>query len=74
MIATGQDAGALEALQGEYGARYWIRCSGRMWIATARVDDDTEPTLICDSAAELAAAMSNPGPRIGRWQPLNPNQ
>lgn len=60
----------LARLQALHGERYWIRCSGRMWIATARVDDGTEPTIIRDSAEDLAVAMEHPEPRVGRWEPL----
>lgn len=70
MTATDPDAAALEDLQTEHGHRYWIVRTPSMWIATARVDDGTEPTIIRESAEDLAEAMAHPAPRIGRWDPL----
>ena len=70
MMTAAEPDAALGRLQEEHGHRYWIRCSGRMWIATARVDDGTEPTIIRETADDLAEAMEHPAPRIGRWEPL----
>lgn len=70
MTATDPDAAALDQLQAAHGHRYWIVRTPCMWIATARVDDDTEPTIIRESAHDLAVAMEHPAPRIGRWEPL----
>ncbi|MFW6638808.1 hypothetical protein ACOALZ_02055 [Nocardiopsis algeriensis] len=56
------EARELARLQKEYGKRYSIRRSPTLWIATCRVDDGTEPTLIKDTSHELEAAMCTPGP------------
>ncbi|WP_017602300.1 hypothetical protein [Nocardiopsis lucentensis] len=56
----------LARLRAEYGDRYWIRCTHRTWIATDRdPHTTTAPTLMADSPEELAAQMTNPGPRAG---------
>lgn len=71
MTATDPDEAALEALRSsKHGERYGIRRLGRMWIATALVDDGTEPTIIRETADDLEWAMKHPAPRIGRWEPL----
>ncbi|MFW5417765.1 hypothetical protein J0910_14230 [Nocardiopsis sp. CNT-189] len=36
------------------------------WIATRRVEDDIEPTVVADTAAELAARLIRPAKRVGR--------
>ncbi|MCP3011971.1 hypothetical protein NGM33_01405 [Nocardiopsis dassonvillei] len=51
----------LARLQAEYGDRYSIRRSRTLWIATLRVDDGTEPTLMCDTWPELETRMRTPG-------------
>lgn len=70
MVDVDPDAAALEYLQGEYGEWYWIVRTPSMWIATARMDDGTEPTIIRESAHELAVAMERPEPCVGKWDPL----
>lgn len=52
----------LSRLRAEYGGRYRIRRTPALWIATCRVDDGTEPTLICDTSWDLEQAMCSPGP------------
>ena len=36
------------------------------WVATRRVDDDVEPTIVADSPAELRRRLANPSKRAGR--------
>jgi hypothetical protein len=56
----------LDRLRARFGDRYWIRCTDRTWIATDRdPDTGTAPTLMADSAEELAEQMLSPGPRVG---------
>lgn len=51
----------LARLQEEHGERYKVRRTPTLWIATCRVDDGTEPTLIKDTSHELEQAMRSPG-------------
>ena len=51
----------LEQLREAHGHRYYISRVGTLWMATLRRDDGTEPTLVRDTAEELADAMANPG-------------
>lgn len=56
----------LSRLQEAHGGRYAIRRTPPMWIATCRVDDGTEPTIIRDTSGDLDAAMANPSLWGGR--------
>ncbi|WP_431889514.1 hypothetical protein [Nocardiopsis alba] len=53
----------LMRLRSAYGDRYWIRTTPNLWIATRRVRDDREPTIIEDTAGDLERRMCEPG----RW-------
>lgn len=64
------DACELDRLQRMYGDLYQIRRVSSMWIASRRVVDGHEPTIMKDTAAELEAAMRSPSPGIGRMSPL----
>jgi hypothetical protein len=60
----------LDRLRAEHGDRYFIRCTDHIWIATDRDRNaNTEPTLMADSAEELAEKMANPGQRAGKRFP-----
>lgn len=48
-------------LRGRYGDRYRIRNTTHLWIATCRRHDNTEPTIIEDTAGELERRMLDPG-------------
>ncbi|WP_017595950.1 hypothetical protein [Nocardiopsis potens] len=71
--AAGPEAPAddLVRLQGRFPAwRIWRTHDehGRHdgWIATRRADDEVEPTVVADSATELAARLIRPAKRVGR--------
>ncbi|MEU3020068.1 hypothetical protein ABZ635_22035 [Nocardiopsis sp. NPDC007018] len=50
----------LSRLQAAHGERYTVWRQQAMWIGTCRVDDGTEPTIICDTSDALDVAMTNP--------------
>ncbi|MGW8526965.1 hypothetical protein [Nocardiopsis sp. NPDC055824] len=60
MIRTGPE---LERLRETYGEqwRIWRSRLGTYWMATRRIHDNTAPTLMEDSAADLEAKLQNPG-------------
>lgn len=60
----------LGRLQSAHAERYHIHRKRSMWIATARLNDGTERTLIRDTADGLDEAMTSPGRQIGYWAPL----
>lgn len=60
----------LTQLREEHGARYYISRVGGLWMATLRVDDDTERTIITDSPEQLADRMEHPLPGIGLMAPM----
>lgn len=50
-------------LRAEHGNLWHIRRNGDLWMATRRVDDGTEPTIIEDSPDRLRARLEAPGTR-----------
>lgn len=46
--------------------RVWRSRCGTMWVATRRVDDDVEPTIVADGPDELRERLANPSKRAGR--------
>lgn len=53
----------LMRLRSAYGDRYRIRTTPNLWIAACSRHDNTEPTIIEDTAGELERRMLAPG----RW-------
>lgn len=64
MTVTDPDAATLNRLKTEYGRRWLIRRTPRLWIAVA-IDPLVEPTLIEDTPEGLEERMRNPDSRIG---------
>lgn len=60
----------LERLRKAHGHRYYISRTRTMWMATLRRDDNTERTIITDTADQLEARMANPLSGIRSMAPL----
>lgn len=60
----------LARLRRKFGDLYRIWRTSSLWVATRRVDDGTERTLIRDTPAELEEGMHDPPKGIGRITPL----
>lgn len=50
----------LERLRDDHKSLWHIRRNGSLWVATRRVNDGTEPTIIEDSPERLAARLEAP--------------
>lgn len=51
----------LYRLRAVHGNRWHIRRRGSLWVATRRVDDGTEPTIIEDTPEALTERLESPG-------------
>ena len=60
----------LERLRDEHKGLWHIRRNGSLWVATRRVNDGTEPTIIEDSPERLQERLEAPG----TWAQRAPRQ
>ena len=60
----------LERLRDDHKSLWHIRRNGSLWVATRRVNDGTEPTIIEDSPDRLAERLETPG----TWAQRAPRQ